>query len=207
MSRQKRNSQGTSIGRGNEPVMIRGIVDLGVIVGRPPAPTSAQLVAECGLGRRQPARRVIRVGRRGRGAATPTHFVSPDGGSQLLHGREPCSLARAVALIGTADVRPGSLVLVQHGADGVYSQAALTFDGSGMAAEPIRFIGENGVRLTGTRARVSASQWTRVPDREFTDRIAWDGSASFAVADVPPASSRDDVAADPGGRASAPFTQ
>ena len=47
-------------------------------------------------------------------------------------------------------MRPGSAVLVQFGSDGVYSQAALTFAGSGTAQEPIRFIGENGVRLTGT---------------------------------------------------------
>ena len=98
-----------------------------------------------------------------------THFVRPDGSStSFCTQREPCSLTRAVSLIGSANMRPGSLVLVQYGADGVYSQAALTFDGSGTAGEPIRFIGENGVRLTGTRARRPASQWTRVPDREFT---------------------------------------
>ena len=137
-----------------------------------------------------------------------THFVTPNGSpTSFCSANEPCSLARAVSLIGPVNMRPGSLVLVQHGADGVYSQAALTFNGSGTAAEPIRFIGENGVRLTGTRARVSASQWARVPDREFTYRVAWDDAASFAVANVTPASSRDDVAADQVDDRLPPFTQ
>ena len=85
-----------------------------------------------------------------------THYVRPDGSpTSFCSANEPCSLTRAVSLIGSANMRPGSLVLLQRGADGVYSQAALTFEGSGTAGEPIRFIGENGVRLTGTRARVA----------------------------------------------------
>ena len=114
-----------------------------------------------------------------------THYVRPDGSpTSFCSANEPCSLPRAVSLIGSANMRPGSLVLLQRGADGVYSQAALTFDGSGTAGEPIRFIGENGVRLTGTRARAPAAQWTRVPEREFTYRIAWDDAATFAVSNV-----------------------
>ena len=47
-------------------------------------------------------------------------------------------------------MRPGSAVLVQYGADGVYSQGPLAFEGSGTATEPIRFVGENSV--SGSRA-------------------------------------------------------
>ena len=58
---------------------------------------------------------------------------------------------------------PGSTVLVQRGADGIYSQAALTFAGSGAAGNPIKFIGENGVRITATRVKPDAAGWTLVP--------------------------------------------
>ena len=81
---------------------------------------------------------------------TATHFVRPDGSStSFCSANEPCSLPRAVALIGSANMRPGSIVLLQHGSDGVYSQGPLTFEGSGTAEEPIRFIGENNVRHHG----------------------------------------------------------
>ena len=67
-------------------------------------------------------------------AVTYTHFVTPDGSSTSFCTQgEPCSLSRAVALVGSSSMRPGSLVLVQYGADGVYSQGALTFKGSGTA--------------------------------------------------------------------------
>ena len=113
-----------------------------------------------------------------------THFVRPDGSAtSFCATSEPCSLARAVSLIGTANMRPGSAVLLQYGADGVYSQGALTFAGSGTPTEPIRFVGENGVRLTGMRTRAPASMWTRAPDREFTFRMAWE-SDSFIVGNV-----------------------
>ena len=148
------------------------------------APTSAQIAA---------AEEQATAARPPRNPGSPTrsqsmsytHYVRPDGSpTSSCSANEPCSLTRAVSLIGSANMRPGSSVLLQRGADGVYSQAALTFAGSGTAEEPIRFIGENGVRLTGTRARAPAAQWTRVPEREFTYRIAWDDSATFAVGNV-----------------------
>ena len=87
-------------------------------------------------------------------AVTYTHFVSPNGSaSSQCTQQEPCNLTRAVALVGSASMPPGSTVLVQRGADGIYSQAALTFTGSGAAGNPIKFIGENGVRITGSRAQ------------------------------------------------------
>ena len=83
-------------------------------------------------------------------AVAYTHFVSPNGSaSSQCTQQEPCSLTRAVSLVGSASMPPGSTVLVQRGADGIYSQAALTFAGSGAAGNPIKFIGENGVRITG----------------------------------------------------------
>jgi hypothetical protein len=116
---------------------------------------------------------------------TYTHFVRPDGSAtSFCSQNEPCSLTRAVSLIGSASMRPGSIVLLQNGADGVYSQGALTFGGNGTAAEPIRFIGENGVRLTGTRTKAPASAWERAPDREFTWRLRWNESGNFIVANV-----------------------
>jgi hypothetical protein len=117
---------------------------------------------------------------------TYTHFVRPDGSStSFCSANEPCNLPRAVSLIGSANMRPGSIVLLQQGSDGVYSQGPLTFEGSGTANEPIRFIGENSnVRLTGTRTRVAAEQWSRVPDREFTWRVQWNDSANYVVTNV-----------------------
>jgi hypothetical protein len=148
----------------------------------PNRPTAAQLVAseEQATSPRPP-----RSPRTTSGSVTYTHFVRPDGsGTSFCTSSEPCSLARAVSLVGSANMRPGSAVLVQYGADGVYSQGPLTFEGSGTAAEPIRFVGENGVRLTGMRARTTAGQWTQAPDRQFTWRLEWNDSASFAVANV-----------------------
>ena len=85
-------------------------------------------------------------------AITYTHFVSPNGSAtSLCTLQQPCSLTRAVTLVGSASMPPGSTVLVQYGADGIYSQPSLTFTGSGAAGKPIKFIGENGVRITGTR--------------------------------------------------------
>ena len=119
-------------------------------------------------------------------SASYTHFVRPDGSAtSFCTASEPCSLTRAVSLIGSASMRPGSVVLLQHGTDGVYSQATLTLDGSGTAEEPIRFIGENGVRLTGTRTRPPAIEWSRVPDRQFTYRMPWDDSAASRWATWP----------------------
>ena len=67
-------------------------------------------------------------------AITYTHFVSPNGSAtSLCTLQQPCSLTRAVTLAGSASMPPGSNVLVQFGADGIYSQPALTFDGSGAA--------------------------------------------------------------------------
>ena len=115
----------------------------------------------------------------------PTHVVRPDGSAtSFCSQNEPCSLTRAVSLIGSVNMRPGSVVLLEYGADGVYSQAALTFAGSGTAAEPIRFVGADGVRLTGTRTRASAAAWERAPNREFTYRLPWNEAATFAVANV-----------------------
>ncbi len=87
-------------------------------------------------------------------AITYTHFVSPNGSAtSLCTLQQPCSLTRAVTLAGSASMPPGSNVLVQFGADGIYSQPPLTFDGSGAAGNPIKFIGENGVRITGSRVK------------------------------------------------------
>ena len=114
--------------------------------------------------------------------ATYTHFVRSDGSTtSFCAEREPCSLSRAVSLIGSSNMRPGSAVLVQFGSDGVYSQAALTFAGSGTAQEPIRFVGENGVRLTGTRFKPEPSRWTRVQGRQFTYQLDWDEQTAFPV--------------------------
>jgi hypothetical protein len=115
---------------------------------------------------------------------TFTHFVRPDGSAtSFCTATEPCSLPRAVSLVGSSSLRPGSVVQVQYGADGIYSQAALTFNGSGTAAEPIRFIGEPGVRLTGVRAEPPADQWSRVPELQWTYRLAWDQD-NFGVGNV-----------------------
>ena len=66
---------------------------------------------------------------------------------------------------------PGSTVLVQCGADGIYSQPALTFTGSGAAGKPIKFIGENGVRITGTRTNQAPPAWILVPGRRYTYQL------------------------------------
>ena len=79
---------------------------------------------------------------------------------------------------------PGSTVLVQRGADGIYSQPALTFTGSGAAGKPIKFIGENGVRITGTRVKPDASAWTLVPGRRYTYQLDWDEVAQFPAVPV-----------------------
>jgi hypothetical protein len=81
-------------------------------------------------------------------------------------------------------MRPGSAVLVQFGSDGIYSQAALTFAGSGTAEEPIRFVGEDGVRLTGMRFKPEPSRWTRVEGRQFTYQLDWDEQTAFPVANA-----------------------
>ena len=115
-------------------------------------------------------------------AVTYTHFVSPNGSatSQCTQ-QEPCSLTRAVALAGSASMPPGSTVLVQRGADGIYSQAALTFAGSGAAGNPIKFIGETGVRITGTRVKPDPASWTLVPGRQYTYQLDWDEAAQFSA--------------------------
>ena len=114
-----------------------------------------------------------------------THFVTPDGSStSACTQREPCSLTRAVSLIGSKDMPPGSTVLVQHGADGVYSQAGLTFAGSGTAGNPIKFVGEHGVRLTAARVKPDPSAWTLVPGRTYTYQLDWDEVAQFAAMPV-----------------------
>lgn len=113
-------------------------------------------------------------------AITYTHFVTPDGSStSFCTQREPCSLTRAVSLIGGTNMRPGSTVLVQHGSDGIYSQGALEFAGNGTEKEPIKFIGEDNVRITGTRFKPDASQWRRVQGRQFTYELDWDEEANF----------------------------
>ena len=113
-------------------------------------------------------------------AVTYTHFVTPNGSStSLCTQQEPCNLTRAVALIGSKDMGPGSTVLVQRGADGIYSQAPLTLAGSGTADKPIKFIGERGVRLTGSRVKPEPSAWTLVPGRRYTYQLDWDEAAQF----------------------------
>jgi hypothetical protein len=108
-------------------------------------------------------------------ALTYTHFVSPDGSpTSFCTQSEPCSLTRAVSLIGSRDMPPGSTVLVQYGTDGIYAQPALTFAGSGTAQSPIKFIGEDGVRLTGTRFKPEVSAWKLVPGRRYTYQLDWD---------------------------------
>jgi hypothetical protein len=115
---------------------------------------------------------------------TYTHFVRSDGSStSFCSANEPCTLPRAVSLIGGSNMRPGSVVLLQFGSSGVYSTGPLNFDGSGTASEPIRFIGENGVRITGMRERTNAAQWSRAPDREYTYRAEWD-SSKFVVTNM-----------------------
>ena len=113
-------------------------------------------------------------------AITYTHFVSPNGSAtSLCTLQQPCSLTRAVTLAGSASMPPGSTVLVQYGTDGIYSQAALTFTGSGALGNPIKFIGENGVRITGTRVKPDATAWTLVPGRQYTYQLYWDEVAQF----------------------------
>jgi hypothetical protein len=111
-----------------------------------------------------------------------THFVTPDGSAtSFCTQREPCSLPRAVSLIGSANMPPGSTVLVRYGTDGVYSQGPLTFEGSGRADQPIKFIGEDRVRITGTRFKPPANRWTRAPSRQFTYQLDWDDEANFVA--------------------------
>ena len=118
-------------------------------------------------------------------AITYTHFVSPNGSAtSLCTLQQPCSLTRAVTLAGSASMPPGSNVLVQFGADGIYSQPPLTFDGSGAAGRPIKFIGENGVRITGSRVKPAWSAWTLVPGRRYTYQIDWDEVAQFPALPV-----------------------
>ena len=118
-------------------------------------------------------------------AVTYTHFVTPNGSAtSLCTQQEPCNLTRAVALIGSKDMAPGSTVLVQRGADGIYSQASLTLAGSGAADNPIKFIGENGVRITGTRVKPDPSAWTLVPGRRYTYQLDWDEAAQFPALPV-----------------------
>ena len=78
---------------------------------------------------------------------------------------------RAAALAGSQSMPPGSTVLLQRGADGIYSQGSLNFAGSGAAGNPIKFIGENGVRITGTRVKPDPSAWTLVPGRQYTYQL------------------------------------
>ena len=118
-------------------------------------------------------------------AVTYTHFVTPNGSAtSLCTQQEPCNLTRAVALIGSKDMAPGSTVLVQRGADGIYSQAPLTLAGSGTADKPIKFIGERGVRLTGSRVKPEPSAWTLVPGRRYTYQLDWDEAAQFPALPV-----------------------
>ena len=118
-------------------------------------------------------------------AVTYTHFVTPNGSSTSLCSQvEPCNLTRAVALIGSKDMGPGSTVLVQRGADGIYSQPPLTLAGSGTVDNPIKFIGERGVRLTGSRVKPQASAWTLVPGRQYTYQLDWDEAAQFPALPV-----------------------
>ena len=88
---------------------------------------------------------------------------------------------RAAALAGSQSMPPGSTVLIQRGADGIYSQGSLTFAGSGAAGNPIKFIGENGVRITGTRVKPAPSAWTLVPGRQYTYQLDWDEAAQFTA--------------------------
>ena len=118
-------------------------------------------------------------------AITYTHFVTPNGSpTSLCTQQQPCSLTRAVALVGTATMPPGSTVLVRRGADGIYSQPSLTFEGSGAAGHPIKFIGENGVRITGSRVKPAWSSWTLVPGRQYTYQMDWDETAQFPALPV-----------------------
>jgi hypothetical protein len=111
-----------------------------------------------------------------------SHFVTPNGSSSsFCTQREPCNLTRAVSLIGGENMPPGSTVLVRYGVDGIYSQGPLTFAGSGRAEAPIKFIGEDRVRLTGTRFKPPANGWTRVPGRQFTYQLDWDDEANFVA--------------------------
>ena len=115
-------------------------------------------------------------------AVTYTHFVSPNGSAtSLCTALSPCTLTRAVSLVGSASMPPGSTVLVQRGADGIYSQPSLTFTGSGGAGKPIKFIGEDGVRITGTRTKPGAASWVLVPGRRYTYQLAWDEVAQFTA--------------------------
>ena len=52
-------------------------------------------------------------------AITYTHFVTPNGSpTNFCTQQQPCSLTRAVAMVGSASMPPGSTVLVRRGADG-----------------------------------------------------------------------------------------
>ena len=108
-------------------------------------------------------------------AITYTHFVSPNGSATSLctAAAVRARLTRAVSLVGSASMPPGSTVLVQRGADGIYSQPSLTFTGSGGAGKPIKFIGEDGVRITGTRdeaRRRRRGRWSRAGDTPINSR-------------------------------------
>ena len=116
------------------------------------------------------------------GAVDYTHFVTPNGSATSnCTQQEPCNLMRAAALAGSQSMPPGSTVLLQRGADGIYSQGSLNFAGSGAAGNPIKFIGENGVRITGTRVKPDPSAWTLVPGRQYTYQLEWDEAAQFTA--------------------------
>ena len=109
-----------------------------------------------------------------------THFVTPNGSpTSLCTQIDPCNITRAVALIGGVHMPPGSSVLLQFGSDGIYSQAGLTFAGSGTPGNYIKFVGENGVKLTGTRFKPDPSAWRLAPGRAYTYQMDWDEDTNF----------------------------
>ena len=118
-------------------------------------------------------------------AITYTHFVTPNGSAD-----EPLHRTAAVQLdAGRGPGREREHAARQHRARAARRgrhllAAALTFTGSGAAGRPIKFIGENGVRITGSRVKPAWSAWTLVPGRRYTYQLDWDEVAQFPALPV-----------------------
>jgi hypothetical protein len=94
---------------------------------------------------------------------TPTRFVTADGSwTSNCTAEAPCNLWRASTIVGTSALPAGSHVLVRRG---IYSQAQMSFKGSGTAESPILFRFEEGATLTSTR--VKPTTWTLTSGTQY----------------------------------------
>jgi hypothetical protein len=80
-----------------------------------------------------------------------THYVTPNGTSNVCTEAAPCNLWMTTQIT----FPPGSVVRIPAGE---YSHGQLTYSRSGTAAAPVTFVFEPGARLSGTRDKPSV--WT-----------------------------------------------